>query len=211
MDKILANNDKYHFFIGNIFDSEEQITLLKHIQKKLKKKYILKNYHVNNVFFSNMIYLGYFNIEIANLYMNNIVSHLLNAISKKFNELECKYTGYKLEYDKSYYKISLKFTDKDNFLENIIIPYLHNNAILPIYNKKTNIKKPSIDLIYYKSSVYLGDKKDEIRIQVPEKNFKINHISLIKATTTRVRTGTPSLHDQMNLVEVNRYNYPLNG
>lgn len=211
MDKILTNNDKYHFFIGNIFDSEEQITLLKHIQKKLKKKYILKNYHVNNAFFSNMIYLGYFNIEMANLYMNNIVSHLLNAISKKFNELECKYTGYKLEYDKSYYKISLKFTDKDNFLENIIIPYLHNNAILPIYDKKTNIKKPSIDLIYYKSSVYLGDKKDEIRIQVPEKNFKINHISLIKATTTRVRTGTPSLHDQMNLVEVNRYHYPLNG
>jgi hypothetical protein len=158
-----------------------------------------------------MIYLGYLNIETANLYMENIVSHLLNAISKKFNELECEYTGYKLEFDKSYYKISLKFNDKSNYLENIIIPYLHNNAIFPVYQRKTNIKKPSIDLIYYKSSVYLGDKKDEIKIQVPTEKFKINHISLIKGTATRVRTGLPSLHDQMNLVEVNRYHYPLNG
>ena len=64
MQNILINNDKYHFFIGNIFDSESQIRLLKYVQKKLKKKYILKNYHVNNVFFSNMIYI-LINVQIS--------------------------------------------------------------------------------------------------------------------------------------------------
>jgi hypothetical protein len=206
MTQNLNNTDKHHFFIGNIFTSEDHERILRNIQKKLKKKYALKDYHRNNVFFSNMIYLGYFTTDVANLYMDNIISHLLKAISEKFTKLECEYTGFKLEFDKSYYKISLKFTDADNYLEKIIIPYLHNNAIVPIYDKKKDMVKPSIDIIYYKKSNILGDKKDAIKIQVPKNKFDINHLSLIKGTSNIVRSGTPSLHDQMTLVEMNRYN-----
>lgn len=207
----MQNNDKYHFFIGNIFSEENQIRILKNIQKKLKKKYGLKNYHFNTQFFSNMIYLGYFNTYTANLYMDKIISFLLDKVSNKFNELNCNYTKYKLDYDKSFYKISLKFTDDNNDLEKIIIPYLHKEGILPIYERKINIEKPSIDLIYFKHSNILKDKKDidKIKIQVPTDQFKIDHISLIKGVTTRVRSGTPSTHDQMDLSEVSRYNYPL--
>jgi hypothetical protein len=32
--------------------------------------------------------------------MDNIIVNLLKAISEKFNNLECSYTGYKIEYDK---------------------------------------------------------------------------------------------------------------
>lgn len=209
MHQNLINNDKHHFFIGNVFNSEEQIRILKNIQKKLKKKYQLKDYHINNLFFSEMIYLGYFTLEVANLYMANIITPLLNAISDKFNKLECKYTGFKLEFDNLFYKISLKINDNNNYLENIIIPYLHNNAILPIYKSKRLIKKPAVDLIYYKSSRILGDRKDKIKIQIPENIFKIDHISLIQGTPVKSRSGTPSVHDQMNLVEISRYNYFL--
>ena len=210
-----SNNEKNHFYIGNIFSDESQILLLKNIQKKLKKKYGLKNYHWNNNLFSNMIYLGYFTTEVAQIYMDEIISHLLKSISERFSQLDCSYTGFKLDYDKSYYKISLKFTDTNNYLESIIIPYLHQNAILPIYPKRKDIKKPSIDLIYFKKSYVLGKKKDlkemkdSIKIQYPIDTFKINHISLIKGTTTRSRTGTPSTHDQMSLFEINRYTFPL--
>ena len=112
---------------------------------------------------------------------------------------------------KTFYKISLKFTDEENLLEKIIIPYLHQNAILPIYEKKKNILKPTIDLIYYKYSKIIGDNKEAIKIQVPTDKFKINHISLIRGTPIKLRSGTPSTHDQLNLEEVNKYYFPLKG
>jgi len=203
--------DKHHFYIGNIFSDEAQLNVLKNIQRKLIKKYKLKNYHYNNKYSSNLIYLGYLDEHVAYKYMESIISNLLKAISEKFNYLECIYTGYKLEYDKSFYKISLKFNDVNNYLEKIIVPYLHNNAIIPVYEKRKNIMKPSIDLIYYKDSSKIDGKNDDINILLPEDKFIIDHISLIKGSPIRVRSGTPSIHNQMTLEEVYKYSFPLNG
>lgn len=199
--------EKNHYFIGNIFDDEILIRTLRYVQKKIKNKYSLKNYHINNKFFSNLIYLGYLDNETVNLYMSNILNPLLNSLSSKIETLQCNFTGYKLENDKSFYKISLKFEDKDNYLEKIIIPYLHQNAITPFYEKK-NMLKPAIDLIYYKESYKIKDK-NSIKIEVPKNNFTVDHISLIKGTPVKARTGTPSTHDQMTLEEVSRYKFPL--
>lgn len=208
-DSIIFNKDKHHFFIGNVFDNIDQIRLLKNIQKKLIKKYKLKEYHMNNKFYANFIYLGYFDENTATTYMNNIISHLLTAISNRFNQLTCKYTDYKIEYDKSFHKISLKFIDEGNKLINIIIQYLYKYGIQPIYPKKIDILKPSVDLIYYKNSNIADDKKEGIKILVPFEKFTIDHLSLIKGTSVRVRSGAPSLHDQMNFEEVSKYKFPL--
>lgn len=205
-----SNKQKYHFFIGNIFRDQYQKTILKNIQKKLKKKYNLKDYHVNHNLFGNLIYLGYFDNETVSKYMNNIISNLLTAISNKFDILKCKYTSYKVIFDKSYYKISLNFTDSNNFLDKIIVPYLYENGIKPIYERKRNLFKPSIDLIYYKKSYILEQKKGEILIQVPPQEFTIDHLSLIKGTPIKSRIGTASTHDQMYLEEVQQYTFPLN-
>ena len=141
--------------------------------------------------------------------MDNIVNNLLKAITERFNSLECNYVEYKVDFDKSYYKVSLKICDSNNYLENIIIPYLYENAIIPIYEKKKNMLKPSVDLIYYKKSSIIEDRKDAIKIMVPIESFKIDHLSLIKGNSTRIRTGTPSTHNQMNLEEVHKYYFPL--
>jgi len=203
------NKDKHHYFIGNIFNDDNQIKKLKNIQKKLIKKYKLKNYHWNNRFCSNLIYLGYLDEYTAYKYMDNIIVNLLEALTERFSVLECQYTGYKLEYDKSYYKISLKINDVNDYLHNIIVPYLHQNGILPIYEKRKNILKPTIDLIYYKESRVIGDKKDAIKIMVPIEKFKIDHISLIRGSSLKIRSGTPSLHNQMSLEEIHKYTFPL--
>lgn len=209
--------EKYHFYIGNIFTDEEQIRILKKVQRKLIERYSLKEYHYNTVFFTNLIYLGYFDVETANLYMDKIVSHLLKAIGDKIYDLDCTFNEFRLSYDNSYYQISLKFNDLNDYLEKIIIPYLYTNAILPIYTKKENILKPSVNLLYYKKSKVLNPlyeknkktAKDFIKIQIPQKKFKIDHISLIKGLPTRLRAGHPSVHNQMNLVEISKYNFPL--
>jgi hypothetical protein len=205
----MNNNDKFHFFIGNIFTDDNQIYLLRKIQKKLRQKYSIKKFHYNNRFFTNLLYLGYFNIETANLYMEKIISPLLQALSEKIHVLDCSYTGFKIDYDKKYYKVSLKFNDIDNYLEQIIVPYLYTNGIEPIYEKKKNILKPYVDLIYFDESPKLNDKID-ISIELPKDRFKIDHISLIKGTPNKYRVGTPSLHDQMSLEEITRYIIPLN-
>jgi hypothetical protein len=208
---ITENNNKqrYHYFIGNIFRNDEQIRTLKKIQSKLRKKYLLRKSHWNNYFSTNLIYLGYLDQSTAHLYMDNIIGNLLSSISNKFSNLICKYINYKIYYDKSFYKISLEFTDNDNYLKDIIIPYLEENGIKPIYDKKIFLHNPSIDLIYYKNSDYFKDKKPEIRIQVPTKEFIIDHISLIKGTATSIRSGTPSKHDQMHMEEILKYKFPL--
>jgi len=204
----MNSKDKFHFFIGNIFSDPEQIRTLKKIQKKLRYKYSLKNFHFNNRFFTNMIYLGYFDSETAALYMSNIIEPLLKAISNNINSLECNYTNFKLEHDKVYNKISLSFEDTHNQLQDIIMPYLYNNAIVPIYNKKNIIHKPMIDLIYYKDSTKVKSINN-IKIQLPTEKFKINHISLIKGTPYHIRVGTPSIHDQMMLEEIEKYKFYL--
>jgi hypothetical protein len=202
-------HEKHHYFIGNIFNDEEQVKLLRHVQKKLRKKYKLQECHWNSQFSTNLIYLGYLNTETAYKYMDNILFYLMKAICKKFGNLQCSYTSYNLEYDKSFYKISLRINDENNYLENIIVPYLHQMGIMPIYDKKKNSTKPAIDLIYYKKSNILDNKKDSIRISVPTEKFTINHISLIKGSTLRIRSGTPSVHNQLNLEEIHRYTLPL--
>jgi hypothetical protein len=208
---VIENNNKqrYHYFIGNIFRNDHQIKLLKRIQSKLRKKYLLRKFHWSNYFCTNLIYLGYLDQTTANKYMENIIKKLLSAISNKFSKLICNYNNYKISYDKSYYKVSLEINDNNNYLKDIIIPYLEENGIKPIYEKKTFNHNPSIDLIYYKYSDYFKDRKPEIRIQVPEEQFIIDHISLIKGTPVSIRSGTPSLHDQMHLEEILKYKFPL--
>jgi SOS response regulatory protein OraA/RecX len=71
------NKDKFHFFIGNIFNNEQQQFILRKVQKKLKQKYFLKDTHWNNNFFTNILYLGYFDNETAQIYMTNIMEPLL--------------------------------------------------------------------------------------------------------------------------------------
>jgi hypothetical protein len=200
------NNEKNHFFIGNIFNDINQIKLLKIIQKKLKNKYALRNYHFNNKIYANLIYIGYLDINIAKLLMNNIFNSLLTAISNNIQILNCSYTNFKLSFDKSYYKISLNFTDTNNLLKNIIIPFLMQQGIQLIYPNRKKINLPIIDLIYFKNSNILKNKENKINISLPTNSFNIDNISLIKGSSVRVKTGLPSIHDQMNLEEVIRYN-----
>ena len=39
-------------------------------------------------------------------------------------------------------------------------------------------------------------------MMIPLEKFKIDHLSLIKGKSVKVRSGTPSLHDQLNLEEI---------
>ena len=203
------NKDKAHFFIGNIFNNPKQIKILKVIKKKILKRYQLKDYHSSYPFCTNILYLGYLDQNTANTYMKNIISQLLIAVESKFNELVCKYTRYTISFDKSYYKIALEYDDENNYLSKIIIPYLKNEGIQPIYNKVDTTNNPSVNLFFYKSSNKMELSSEGISVFIPYDAFTINSLSLIKGVPTRIRSGTPSLHDQMHFEEMQNFTFPL--
>ncbi len=204
-NNMINNTDKFHFFIGHMLNDISVIKQLFNLRKKFKNKYKMKEVHWNNKFFVNMIYLGYFDMATANIYMEYIMTPLIKALTEKINSLNSTFTQYKLMVDTSFYNLSVKLTDDNNILDTVIIPYLFENGILPVYTKKKTQCNPYISLLHYKSSIKLKSKKD-IKIPVPMNVININSISLIKGTPIKYRPGTPSIHDQLNIEEVVKYN-----
>jgi hypothetical protein len=206
----VLTNEKHHYFIGHMFNDIENVKVLKNIQKKLKKKFKLKNNHSYGRLFANFLYLGYFEEKYADMYMTKRFNDLIQNITSEFKELECNYTEFKIEYDKTYYNIQLRLKDENDYLKNIIVPYMNEFGIEPVYGpKKTYV--PNVNLVYYKESSILKDKKSQIKIEIPQIKFKIEDLCLLRATPVKSRSGYPSLHDQLNIEEVKKYKVPFNG
>lgn len=208
------NKKRYHFFLGNVFTDPGEYKVINKILHNLRlpqdprKK--LKKLHWNNRFFVNLIYLGYLEESVAKKYMDNIFSNLLKELVERISILQCKYTDFKIKFDGSYNKVSIKFNDEENSLQKIIVPYLHKDGILPIYPSKINILKPTIDVFHYKDDIEIDEETiEEIKSLLQNESFKIDHISLIKGETIDIRSGTASIHDRMNIEEVNGYRYDL--
>jgi len=203
--------DKFHFFIGNFTKDYTQISILKELKKKLRSQYRIDSktsYDNYMVCFKN-VYIGYLTNKEADLYMNNILSYLLNTIKKNIKKLTCHYTKFKLKSVKSnsIIRISLEYEDENNLLSNVIIPYINKNGIETIYDRKIENSKPSIELIYMTPNEFIPNAQTEINISVPTETFVINKLSLIRGVLNKIRSGTPSKHDQLSFNNVKHYSY----
>lgn len=201
--------DKYHFFIGNFIKDHVQISILKDLKKKLRAQYRIdyaSSYDNFFLCFKN-IYIGYMTNKDADIYMKNILSPLLNTIKNNIGKLNCHYTRFKLKYVKNYIRISLEYEDENNVLSNVIIPYINKNGVEPIYDRKIENSKPSIELIYMKPNQFIPNTQAEITINVPTKTFVIDKLSLIRGGLAKLRSGTPSKHDQLIFNNVRHYSF----
>jgi hypothetical protein len=201
--------DKYHFFIGNFIKDYVQISILKNLKKSLRSQYKIDSRNSYDNFFLcfKNIYIGYMTNKEADYYMNNILSYLLNTIKKNIKKLTCHYTRFKLKYVKNYIRISLEYEDENNLLSNVIIPYINKKGIEPIYDRKIENSKPSIELIYMKPNELIPNTHTEINIKVPSETFVIDKLTLIRGGLTKLRSGTPSKHDQLIFNNVRHYSY----
>jgi hypothetical protein len=201
--------DKYHFFIGNFIRDHVQISILKELKKKLRSQYKIDSRNSYDNFFLcfKNIYIGYMTNKEADYYMNNILSYLLNTIKQNIKKLVCHYTRFKLKYVKNHIRISLEYEDENNLLSNVIIPYINKKGIEPIYDRKIEISKPSIELIYMKPNQLIPNTHTEINIKVPTETFVIDKLTLIRGGLTKLRSGTPSKHDQLIFNNVRHYSF----
>jgi hypothetical protein len=205
------NKERSHYFIGNVLNDKNLIIKLKNLNQQLRIKYKLQESHVNNLITTNLIYLGYFDIETAQVYMNDIFQYLLKSVTSKFAPLECNITNFNIDRDSSFFKIMLQYKDTNNYLEKIIIPYLYQNGIVPVLGNKRYNRRGSIDCVFFKDSNIIKSKKFRIMTDFPKKTFVINNLCLIKGTPTKIRSGTPSIHDQLSYEVIKEYVYDFNG
>ena len=204
--------DKYHFFIGNFIKDYVQISILKELKKTLRSQYrIDKDKSYDNFFLCFKInYIGYMTNKEADYYMNNILSYLLNTIKKNIKKLVCHYTKFKLKSVKDHsIRISLEYEDENNLLSNVIIPYINKKGVEPIYDRKIEKSKPSIELIYMEPNDFIPNIQTEINIKVPTETFVIDKLTLIRGGITKLRSGTPSKHDQLIFNNVRHYSFNL--
>ena len=211
ISKPISKKYRQHYFIGAVFNNKEQIQDLvrvkKTIKSKLKSKYQLDQhgYHSNYKFSTNLVYLGYLEENIAEKYMENIFDSLLKELTQNIQELECQYTDFTISNDNSFYRISIDFKDTEDKLNKVILPYL-NEGIKPIYPNKT-IEKPKIELLYVNKKKVSYFEKRNFYTRPPSNSFKLDYLTLVKGIPTVSRSGAQSVHDQMNLEEVEKYKY----
>jgi hypothetical protein len=210
--KSITKKYRQHYFIGAVFNNREQIQDLVRVKKtikgKLKSKYELDQhgYHSNFKFSTNLVYLGYLEENIAEKYMENIFDSLLKELTQNIQELECQYTDFTISNDNSFYRISIDFKDTEDKLNQVILPYLNQEGIKPIYPNRT-IEKPKIELLYVNKKKVSYFEKRNFYTKLPSNSFKLDYLTLIKGIPTVSRSGSASVHDQMNLEEVEKYKY----
>ena len=125
--------------------------------------------------------------------------------------MDCQITNFKIDRDSTYFKISLQYKDQHDYLSQTIIPYLYQKGVVPVLGDKKFNRKGTIDCIFFKHSNIIKSKKFRIKMKFPTDEFIIQNLCLIKGTPVKLRTGTPSIHDQMSYEVINEYNYPFQG
>ena len=209
----INNDSKHHFFIGCKINDEILVDKLKLVRKKLVNKYNIKELHYPNIVTTNLVYLGYFDMKVAKIYMDKIMRFLCEALVKKYSKLECNMTNFKMVFDGSYYKIMLQLEDVESELKNVMIPFLNNKGVVPIYGNRHFENKASIDIIYFKKSEKIEEqkkkfkKKFKIMLDYPIDKFILDSLVLIKGTPVITRSGYPSTHDQMDFKILDDYKY----
>jgi hypothetical protein len=207
----LSDSTKRHYFIGYVFNQKDIIDALMNVQSQLTKEYKLKDYYLNfnNKFMTRFIYLGYLTPEVANKYMENMVSPICNQLVKKIKPLKCRFTKIKPKFDKPVNWFSIFFEDENNFIKNVIIPFLDKEVIKPIFPKRYTNYQPLVDIIHFKGNTGITRGKN-ITVPVPHIQFTMDHLSLISAKPTQSKLGYQSIHDNLSYEEENKYYFPFN-
>ncbi len=208
----ISNSTKRHYFIGYVFNQKDVIDALMNVQRQLIKDYKLRDYYLNfnNKFMSRFIYLGYLTPEVANKYMENMVSPVCNQLSKKMKPLKCRFTKIKPKFDKPVNWFSVFFEDENNYIKNVIIPFLDKEVIKPIFPKRYTNYQPLVDVIHFKGNSGITRGKN-ITVPVPHIQFTMDHISLISAKPTQTKMGYQAIHDNLSYEEEHKYYFPFQG
>jgi len=213
----------HHYFIGKRLKKTEAVKI-REIQQEIgsKNEFLQPQDKVNNIY-SPYIYLGYFNESIENK-LKRLILPSLFAVAEKFGPLRCPIKNYSLTgQSKNYKYVALTYQSPNNYLEDIIIPYLksylddytgenlqfENIPMVPLYR----LKKKEIEQ-FVSSNPHTKNNKGKIsfteyKMPMVGYNFKtktryvdVDSIDLLRATPVVVKKGKKSFNEQLHIDSV---------
>jgi len=212
----------HHYFIGKRLKKSEAMKIRDVQQEIMNKNEILEPMDKINNIYSPFIYLGYFNENIENKLKQLLVPELF-AVAEKFGPMRCPLKNFSLTgQSKNYKYVGLTFETPNNYLENIIIPYL--KSYLDEYTG-TNLTYEHIPMIplyrlrknklgeFIKSNPHTknGNKTIFTNFKMPalpynsktkERYIDLDSIDLLRATPVVVKKGKKSFNEQMHIDSV---------
>ena len=104
---------------------------------------------------------------------------------------------------------SVFYEDENNYLKNVIIPFLHDKGIHEIFPKRYTNFQPMIDLVHFKGNTI--PRGGSIDVATPSMNFTLDHLSLISAKPTQSKMGYQAIHDNLSYEEEGKFYFPFSG
>ena len=212
----------HHYFIGKRLKKSEASKLRDVQQDIMGKNELLESSEKINNIYSPYIYLGYFNENIEGK-LKQLLVPLLFAVAEKFGPMRCPIKNFSLTGQSKKYKyVSLTYETPNDYLENIIIPYLksyldeytglnlmyENIPMIPLFR----LKKHKIDG-FLKTNPHTKNRNKIVfpNFKLPglafnsktkSKYIDIDSLDLLRATPLTVKKGKKSFNEQLHIDSV---------
>lgn len=222
MNDSSITHHSHHYFIGKRLKKSDAMKI-RDVQQDIQNKneFIEPQEKINNIY-SPFLYLGYFNENIENKLKLLILPELF-AIAEKFGPMRCPLNNYSLTGQSRKYKyIGLTYKSPNNYLEDIIIPYMksymdkytdsdlvyENIPMIPLY--RLNNKKIQ-EFTEINPSTKSNGKTVFTDIKFPavgydsklkSKYIDIDSLDLLRATPITVKKGKKSFNEALHIDSV---------
>lgn len=213
----------HHYFIGKRLKKNDAVKIREVQQDILNHNDFLQPVDKINNIYTPFIYLGYFN-ESIEYKLNQLLVPEMFAVAEKFGSMKCFLKNYSLTGQSRNYKyVGLTYDTPNNYLENIIIPYLksyldkytgvnlvyENVPMIPLFR----LRKREIDEFLRMNphsknnkgkSVFRDIKLPELSFdsKTKQRYFYLDSIDLLRATPMVVKKGKKSFNEALHIDSV---------
>ena len=222
MNESSVSHKSHHYIIGKRLNKNDAMKI-RDVQQEIQNKneFLEPQDKINNIY-SPFLYLGYFNENIENK-LKLLVLPELFAIAEKFGPMRCPLSNYSLTGQSKRYKyLGLTYKSPENYLEDIIIPYLksymdkytnsnltyENIPMIPLYRlnhkKKDEFFKTNPSTKSNGKTVFTDIKFPSIgyNSKLKSKYIDIDSLDLLRATPITVKKGKKSFNEALHIDSV---------
>lgn len=215
-----AGHDSHHYFIGKRLNKDDAIKI-RNMQQEIfqKNNYLQPETKVASMY-TPYLYLGYFGEKVEDKLKHLLLPQFF-AIAERFGPMKSHLKRYSFTGQSNNFQyLGLEYHTPDNYLENIIIPYIKSYMDNYTGLDLTYETIPMVPLLrlnanemtkFANQNVYVKDESGKVvftGLSMPnvkydsskkEKYIDIDSIDLLRATPINVKKGRKSFNEQLQI------------